>query len=167
MHCRTISREAVSEIEWLLVFTQAYKELLQEHEAMLTALQRSASAIQATFLMVLPSVVKNLSSNNTAAPRVLDSSRGIGFARLCNQLVAYGSGLGFIWMLDDTMSTCFELAYPTVASASGLSTDLEQTVQQPRQILLGEAMQKLESAIFLPTFMVSICKLAAGQIFLA
>ena len=103
--------------------------------------------IQATMLMVLPPAchASKLKSSQKMEELLQDCclDQGIGYSRLCCQLVAHASGLDDIWLLDDNVLQCWELDFK-----AGLERDeLYHRRESLKQVTFGHAMQALESAV--------------------
>ena len=146
--------------------------MLQVYESWQEQQQRhgpsTTDVIQATMLMVLPVAIDcRLQSNFTKGasamsnasgqpaprhlvkPQHLGPHQGLGYSRLCNQLVAYGSGLEAIWLLDDNIWQCFRMEHPSKHNEQGDQLNGTQTYKSKtvRQITLSEAMQTIEAAV--------------------
>ena len=104
------------------------------------------TSIQATMLMVLPSTCQDgfmRKSGLIHDPHPCCLDQGVGYSRLCCQLVAYGSNLQNIWLLDDNIEQCFELDFMQVLAKES-TYHHEETL---KCVTLGGAMQKLEKAV--------------------
>ncbi len=53
------------------------------------------------------------------------SAMGIGYARMCIQLVSKLMGMSSIWMLDDNLSDCWRLPFEQFISSRGQHGQLE------------------------------------------
>ena len=113
--------------------------------------------VQATVLMVLPEAIAVSKLPGYKGPQCVYTPRhGIGYSRLCSQLVAYGSGLPTIWLLDDNVQQCYKLDYSQSSSAQYREEALQR-------VSFGHVMRRLEDAV-LSTSMVqsatcSLCTL--------
>ena len=78
---------------------------------------------QTTLLMVMPKVtdLEGLKSDALKPHQRQRQSQeaGIGYARLCIQLVAHLLGLKSIWLLDDNISDCWQLPFAKFVESEG------------------------------------------------
>lgn len=94
-------------------------------------------------LMILPETCHLSNSLPGNKPHHFHVAQGIGYSRLCSQLVAYGSGLDNIWLMDDNVQQCFELDF-----VPGLTDNkLFHKPEALKPVTFDVAMQKLEQAV--------------------
>ena len=118
---------------------QLYERLLLSLEAWQDQQpDRKEGVIQATLLMVLPTTCRL-----PPGQQQFHVEQGIGFARLCCQLVAYGSGLDNVWLLDDNILQCFQLDF----EPGMLDGQLYHGNDTLKEISIGQAMKQLEAAV--------------------
>ncbi len=117
---------------------QMYWKLLESYEALQRQQPgRTDAVLQATVLMVLPPKCRLPEGTEHHV------DQGIGFSRLCCQLVAYGSGLQNVWFLDDNIQQCFQLDYGP-GMKDGKLYHARGTL---KEISMGKAMQTLEAVV--------------------
>lgn len=126
-------------IIWLL---QAYAKLVQSFEAWQRQQQpnRAGKVLQATLLMVLP---PKCCLSGGSQPVHMDVDQGIGYSRLCCQLVACGSSLENVWLMDDNILQCFQLNF----GPGMLDGKLYHGRGMLQEVTIGHAMRLLEAAV--------------------
>lgn len=91
---------------------QGYSQLLLDHQRQV---EHHLSASHATLLMVMPPAIdlQHLHKANLQdfQRHKQTQDMGIGYARLCIQVVAYHMRMRSIWMLDDNISDCWRLPF--------------------------------------------------------
>lgn len=91
---------------------QGYSQLLLDHQRQV---EHHLCAPHATLLMVMPPTVdlQHLPNADLVCTQrqKLTQDMGIGYARMCIQVVAYLIGMRSIWMLDDNISDCWTLPF--------------------------------------------------------
>ena len=128
---------------------QEYEALLLQYEAWKKQQRRPVSAeqielsLQATILMTLPENCYLRDVLPGPMPHMFHLDQGIGYSRLCSQIVAYLSGLENIWLLDDNVQQCFRLDYEP-----GLTNKkLYHSREALKPVCFDEAMQAVERAV--------------------
>ena len=121
---------------------QNYSQLLLDHQLQTDS---HIGGKQATLLMVMPRVI-DLKWLESSALKPHQSQRqsqdtGIGYARLCTQLVAHLLGLKSIWMLDDNISDCWQLPYADFVNSAG------QGHGDLQPIKFDQAMRSIEQRV--------------------
>ena len=107
---------------------QGYSRLLHEHQLQV---QKHLPESHITLLMVLPAVVdvSQLPTRHADLQQhqrqTLTEAMGIGYARMCPQLVAKLMTLSSIWMLDNNLSDCWRLPFEQFISSSGQHGQLQ------------------------------------------
>lgn len=102
---------------------------VQEYSCLVARLGQLRS-LPCTIIMELPEVLDLTPLGDSLSPtyqtalsgRSLSSKNGVGYARLCIQLVAHALQLSDIWMLDDSIQDCWRL-----------NLEAESLKQQPPQ----------------------------------
>ena len=91
-------------------------EELTSYQQQLQGINAACRPLQQTMIMVMPKKLglRNLSNLDTEYRQAAegadpDDSLGIGYARLCIQLVAHALQLSDVWMLDDNIQDCWQL----------------------------------------------------------
>lgn len=109
---------------------QGYSRLLHEHQLQVQKHLPETSHI--TLLTVLPAVVdvSQLPTRHADLQQhqrqTLTEAMGIGYARMCTQLVAKLMTLSSIWMLDDNLSDCWRLPFGKSSAAQGSMVSFSQ-----------------------------------------
>ena len=108
---------------------QGYSRLLHDHQRQMD--KHLPGVPHATLLMVMPAVV-DLNHLPTRHSALQDYQRqrqseamGIGYARMCIQLVSRLMGMSSIWMLDDNLSDCWRLPFERFISTGGQHGQLQ------------------------------------------
>lgn len=131
----------------LVASVQEYMQLLHQLEVWQSQIGKPAS--QATCLMVLPHQIDtrplaDIPGFNLPGAGILSSpENGIGFSRLCCQLVAYASEIQSVWLLDDNIRQCYRLDYEKALATADQRFALEHIMP----ITFADAMQTLQASI--------------------
>ena len=132
---------------------QDYSQLLLDHQLQTDS---HIGGKQATLLMVMPKVIDlNWLQSSALKPHQRQrqsQDTGIGYARLCTQLVAHLLGLESIWMLDDNVSDCWQLPYDDFVNSAG------QGHGELQPIKFDKAMRLIEERVCMLSGKVSLSR---------
>lgn len=122
---------------------QGYSKMLHEHQAQVE--EHLQHAPQVTLLMVLPHTIDlghlPEKSHLEAYQRVqVNEAMGIGFSRLCIQLISKLMGLSSIWLLDDNITDCWRLPFEAFVQSEGIHGSLQS-------VTFDQVMKTIESQV--------------------
>ena len=123
---------------------QGYSRLLRDHQ--LQVEMHLPDIPHVTLLMVMPARI-DLSQLPQRHAKLLPYQRqeliqamGIGYARLCIQLVSRLMGMSSIWTLDDNLSDCWRLPFENFVSSGGQHS-------QPEPVSFDTVMKTIEQQV--------------------
>jgi len=133
---------------------QGYSRLLHDHQ--LQVEKHLPNAAHATLLMVLPATVDlsqlpaSHANLHDHQKQMLAEAMGIGYARLCIQLVSKLMGMSSIWMLDDNLSDCWRLPFEKFIASKGQHGQLEP-------VGFDTVMRTIEHQVTFQLMMIALC----------
>lgn len=122
---------------------QGYSKLLLEHQTQVE--KHLKDAPQVTLLMVMPHTIDlrhvlgecDLKGYQRTQ---LNEAMGIGFSRLCIQLISKLMGLSSVWVLDDNISDCWRLPFEAFVNSGGTHGSLQS-------VKLDQVMKTVENQV--------------------
>lgn len=122
---------------------QGYSKLLLEHQGQVEKHLRDAP--QVTLLMVMPHTIDlhhlpGRCDMKSYQQTKLNEAMGIGFSRLCIQLISKLMGLSSVWLLDDNISDCWRLPFEDFVQSGGTHGSL-------KSIKIDQVMKTIESQV--------------------
>lgn len=122
---------------------QGYSKLLLEHQTQVE--KHLSGAPQVTLLMVMPHTIDlnhlpGRCDMKSYQRTQLNEAMGIGFSRLCIQLISNLMGLSSVWLLDDNISDCWRLPFEDFVQSRGTHGSL-------KSIKFDQVMKTIENQV--------------------